>query len=113
MRTTEVSVAGVTYTVLMGTKEEVGLPKELMGSCDVYLKVIKVAYDKFEDFETEEVLEVRAKEIIYHELGHAYIHECGIMCDATEEEIICSFLETNLRKMMNSALSVMDDFKLE
>lgn len=113
MERTTVDVLGTTYTVEIGTKEELGLPKDLIGMCDVYNKVISVFLGELEENEPEGVAEIRAKEVIQHELAHAYIKECGMYIDGEQEEMICTFLEANLRKMTNSALDVMEDFDLE
>lgn len=113
MKKTKVDVLGTTYTIKIGTKEEVGLPEDLIGMCDVYSKQISVFCGKLEDIETDGVAEIRAREIIQHELTHAYIKECGLNFSSEVEESVCTFLETNMRKLMNSALMVMEDFNLE
>ena len=112
-RITVVDVLGARYTVQIGTKEELGLSQDLIGSCEVYDKRISVFLGSLEDGEPESVAEIRAREVIQHELAHAYIKESGMCLTNEAEEMFCTFLETNLRKLMNSVLSVTDDFNLE
>lgn len=113
MKRTSVYVLGTEYIVEMGTKEEVGLPEDLIGMCDVFNKKIGVFYGELEKDEPKGVAELRAREIINHELAHAYIKESGMNISGEMEETICTFLEVNLRKMCNSCLEVAEEFNLE
>ena len=98
------NVMGAEYTILFGDKEEIGLAKENMGECRVYSKRILVCTEV--DDCTEEELEMRTREILAHEIFHAYLNEAGIEIEEDGEELLASFYMKNWEKMTNSIKEV-------
>lgn len=97
-----VNVAGVPYTIHMGTLEEYPILKKnkSCGLCDYSIKSIWVhdaRMDKFSlgDMQNQKYL---TDITLRHELIHAYLHESG-QEDYAEDETLVEFLALSLEKM--------------
>lgn len=108
MINTHVSVLGVSYKVLIGDMEELELPDNLFGYADLYAKEIKIehSYREFANRNPEHRL-ARTKEIIIHELFHAFVHESGLNLDEQLEESLAVWLE----KMLPNIIPLVDLLK--
>lgn len=103
-----VSILGTEYKVLFGKKEFIGLHSECIGQCHVYTKRILV--DTFCEECTEEEIEARTKEVVAHEVLHAYLNEAGVNC-GNGEEAVCDFFMKNWVKINNTILDILDKFQ--
>lgn len=105
---THVSVLGVSYRVLIGDRKELGLSKDSLGEVDLYSKTIRVEHS-YRMLKVEEPLYRlrRTKEIIIHELFHAFVHESGLNLDEQLEESLAVWLE----KMLPNILPLVDLLK--
>lgn len=102
------SVLGTPYVFEFGDRESLELSPENIGECRVYAKKILVCTEK-EDCVTEEELDLKVREILAHEIFHAYLNEAGIDLDDSVEEQLASFYMKNWRKMSDSILEVADE----
>ena len=102
------NVLGTPYTMEVGSREELELSPENIGECRVYAKKILVCADK-EDCVEEKEVDLKVREIIAHEIFHAYLNEAGIDLDEETEERIATFYMKNWRKMSDSILEVADE----
>ena len=93
-------VLGAPYKVKIGDKDFTEIREENMGECQVYAKKILVSTE-VEDCNEKE-LEVRTKEIIAHELLHAYLNEAGVDLESEVEERLASFFMKNHEKLSKS-----------
>ena len=94
------SILSTPYVVKFGDKTALGMNEENMGLCKIYAKEILVSTEK--DDCTEEELRVRTKEILAHEIFHAFVNEAGIDLDPCVEEQLASFYMKNWEKMSKS-----------
>lgn len=111
-RNLDLDILGSKYLVFFGDREEVKIPKEFLGECHIYSKLISLV-DSIDDEPnmTEGDLENRTKEILAHEIFHAYINESGLDLDPEVEEQLANFYQKNWRKMSNSILDIFDRYE--
>ena len=109
MKTCRIDVLGTEYTVCVGTREELrpDVPDEWDGCCFTYDKTIFVVRD-FEDVRTPEGKTEILKEILGHELAHAFLFESGFKVHEDEEDTVV-WLSRNSFKLVNCVLSVLDE----
>lgn len=93
-------VMGADYHVKFGSKKNIGMSEDNMGECRCYAREILVHTDPEDCSEKE--LTVRTKEIIAHELFHAYANEAGLDLDPRDEERVATFFMKNFNKMYES-----------
>lgn len=112
-RNLDLDILGSKYLVFFGDREEVNIPKEFLGECHTYSKVILLvdSDDCDEPNMTEGDLENRTKEVLVHEIFHAYINESGLDLDPEVEEQLANFYQKNWRKMSNSILDIFDRYE--
>lgn len=108
------NVLGTDYIVKVGEKEDIGLKDSLLGECEIFQKVIRVTHSSDgEDRELEdEARDLRTREIIVHEVCHAFVNESGVSMTEEEEEKMCGFLMKNFRKISNVVLDLWDKLQL-
>ena len=100
------NVLGTVYEVFLGKREEIGVDECNAGECRIYSKQIKVCTDR--DDCTEEELKAKIREILAHEVFHAYINEAGIDLDDQVEELLATFFMKNWKKMFNSVTELIE-----
>lgn len=105
MQKVEINVLGTPYIAKFGDRKAIGISEEHMGACRIYAREILVDMDK-EDCNKEE-LKVRTREILAHEIFHAFVNEAGIDLDPSVEEQMASFYMKNWEKMSNTLYNTM------
>ena len=90
MTTIPVLILGTTYHLKFGTHEELELTTEVDGDCNYYSKVIRVRSDLFfgSDDKTDEELLIARREVLAHEITHAFFHEAGLDGYGTDEVLV-------------------------
>lgn len=101
------SILGTEYDIKIGSREELNMPIEYCGLCKEYTKEILVCSDK-ENGISDEELRVRVKEILAHEIFHAYLNEAGLILHHEDEERMCDFFMKNWRKVFKSMNRLID-----
>ena len=95
------SVLGADYSVMIGSRSDLNMPSEYCGLCKEYTKEILVCSDKENGISDVELRE-RVKEILAHEIFHAYLNEAGLILNHEDEERMCDFFMKNWRKLSYS-----------
>lgn len=114
MKEVNVNVLDTPYTVQLGNRFELSpLPKEFNGSVGIYSKLVKIFHGAENDSERPFEIDNRSKEVIAHEIFHAFINEAGIDLDEKVEEQIANFYSKNWRKMTNTILNLFELLDLE
>lgn len=108
MKQSKVSVLDTEYLVNIGERKEIGLSEENMGECRIYSKKINVL-DSMDDCVLVSESEQRAREIIAHEIFHAFCNESGLAVDDDTEELFATWYMKVWRKMSNAILQVLDE----
>lgn len=86
MKTFNVRVLDTLYKVSVGTRSELNLWDDQLGNCNFYDKTIQVVTDLSEVVEPDVSYSGVVKEVILHELCHAFLYESGRVKDAEGEE---------------------------
>ena len=107
MRTLHTQILGEDYEVKVGGRKELGLSKELQGSCAYLLNQILVEHSN-RGCLTGEEKDRRTCGTVAHEVFHAYVHESGLALDDDTEERLAMWYETMWRKMNNTIYEVLD-----
>lgn len=102
------NVLGTPYVFELGERESLEIGAENVGECQVYAKKIIVCTDK-EDCSKQEEVDLKVREILAHEIFHAYVNEAGLDLDDIVEEQVATFFMKNWRKMSDSILEVADE----
>lgn len=103
----KVSILDVEYLVFIGSREELPFIKsEYNGSCYVYDKQIYIILEKGE-LRTSEGEEEVLREIITHEVSHAFLFESGYSCNDNEESLVV-WLSRYIRRIDNCVLDILD-----
>lgn len=102
-------VLGKEYNVFVGKREELEnkLPEDWDGACYTYDKNIYIVED-FEDVLTVEGKSELIKEVLTHELAHAFVFESGYNVHSDEENLVV-WLSRVSRKLVNCVLEVLDE----
>ena len=109
MKEVNINVLGETYLVKIGERDELPrLKPENMGECRIYNKQIYIVNSTEPDCNSLEK-NIRTREIVAHEIFHAFLNEAGINLDEDVEEFMACFFMKNWCKMNNSILEVLDD----
>ena len=103
------SVLGTDYSVMIGSRSELNMPTEYCGLCREYTKEILVCSDK-ENGISDRELEERVREILAHEIFHAYLNEAGLIINHEDEERMCDFFMKTWRKLFYSVREVVTEF---
>ena len=110
MKTVVHNILGTPYTVKFGTKEELNITEEYMGECRVYSKEILICIERGGC--TDDELREKTKEILAHEIFHAYLNESGVEIEEEVEEKLATFFMKNWGKMSKSMIELFYDDEL-
>ena len=106
------NVLGTDYDVKLGSRAELEMPIEYCGLCKEYTKEILVCNDKENGISDREMRE-RVKEILAHEIFHAYLNEAGLVINHEDEERLCDFYMKNWRKLTNSMKEIVMEVSMK
>lgn len=107
-----VNVLGTTYTMKIGKRKELDIADDHCGSCSNYgNKEINIVTDQFNEEGDEEANVALMKEVVVHELSHAFLYESGLV-EYSSDEVLVNWLSVNAQKLMNLSLEVQDDLHL-
>lgn len=98
------NILGTDYTFKLGTREEIDMSENNQGECKIFSKEIKVCTDPVcsdRVLDEKELIE-RTKEILAHEIFHAYCNECGLDVSDDTEEVFAIFFMKVWKKMYDS-----------
>lgn len=104
-----IDVMGTTYQIYFRTEEEDECLESCVGYCDKYLKLIVISDElKEESLEMgsqwEKSHEALQKKILRHELTHAFLTECGLSENSSNQwannEEMVDFLAINAEKLV-------------
>lgn len=99
----DVNVLGTTYTVYLGSCEDLGIKETVDGDCEAMGKVIRLRTDMKDDWEGDiKLREKYVRQVLYHELAHAFFFESGLL-ELFDNERMCEWLEINAVKMVTAA----------
>ena len=108
MTVVKISVLGVEYSVMFGNREELELDSERDGECHLFNKTVKVLLEKDDVCICESDVNERAKEILTHELLHAFLCESGYDISEDEEERLCNWYMRVWKRLDNCIYEVLD-----
>lgn len=109
MQTLKIDVCGTEYTVLIGKREELDLLPDHCGDCRSYgKKQIQICTDQFEDEKDNREL---MKEVVCHELSHAFLYESGLV-HYSEDEVLVEWLSVMCQKLCFKAIEVSTEMGL-
>lgn len=116
MKEFKLNICGSEYTVKCGSKKELNIPPNVDGETNFYMKEIKVCDDfsdetSYKDMESEEAKCNYLKEVVVHEIAHAYLYENGKVTEGQSEKY-AEWFSVNLMKMCNLALEIEDKLGL-
>lgn len=78
----KVNILGTDYEIITKPRDSDIRLKEVDGYCDGYTKQIVVSDLKEYDADPEETISITKKQIIRHEIVHAFLDESGLNYDA-------------------------------
>lgn len=96
----EIDVLGTKYVVKIGTTSQIGISAEHLGECRIYAHEILVRTDR-DDCSLEELTE-RTKQVLAHELFHAYLNECGLDVGDESEELLADWFMKVYEKLFSA-----------
>lgn len=98
-----VNVLGTTYTVYLGSYLDLGMKETVDGDCEVMSKTIRLRTDMKEDWDGDKSLLTKyVRQVLMHELVHAFFFESG-MLDYFDDERLIEWLEVNAVKLVSAA----------
>lgn len=109
--TFRIEVLGTPYMVTVDKRENIQISDGNGGECRNYSKRIKVVTDDVapENLEQGEKKEI-IKEVIIHEVAHAFLYESGRVSDSDDESLVewLSVLVPKIMKAVNDILKVVN-----
>lgn len=111
MKTLHTNILGADYTVNVGKRKELELPKHLKGQCAPYIRVISVEHS-MRDMNTKEERNKFTMGVVAHEVFHAFVKESGLDIPEDLEERLATWYEEHWRKMNNSIYGILDELNL-
>lgn len=113
MQSMKVNVLGSEYEMRFATRKELRMDNDTYGECYPYgKKVINICtdLDSGEELSSDEKLEM-TKEVITHELAHAFLYESGLVKYCNDETLVV-WLSVNVNKLVSTSLGVFDTMNM-
>lgn len=101
-----IDILGTDYQIEVGEKKSLKLSTDDCGVCRNYSKKIRVATDDCsENLEKGEQREI-VKEVVTHELTHAFLYESGKVSESSDETLV-EWLSVMIPKLVKAVTEVM------